>query len=318
MIKEAKLIIPEKIFPQDFWGNNDQNLKIIRSYFPELKIVARGSQVKLEGSEQDILFFTKRFDKMIIHLENYANLTATQTERIMSLSNEDLDNGLDPNGSQDIILHTHSGKSIRPKTPSQHDMFKSIKTHDLLFAIGSAGTGKTYLAVALAVAALKAKEIKRIILTRPAVEAGESLGFLPGDLQEKLDPYLQPLYDALEDMLPKEKLNELMDKRVIQIAPLAFMRGRTLANAFVILDEAQNTTAAQMKMFLTRMGHKTKFVITGDPGQIDLPPKVNSGLTQALDKTAHIDDIKTIRFNDSDNMRHPLVKKIVTAYERSK
>lgn len=318
MIKESKLFIPERLFPQDLWGNNDQNLKIIKAYLPELQVVARGSKVILKGTPKDVDTFEQRFELLIRHLDNYAGLTPTQTERIMSLSDEELSQKTDPNGSQDIILHTHTGRSIRPKTPSQLKMYQSIKTHDLLFAIGAAGTGKTYLAVALAVAALKAKEIKRIILTRPAVEAGENLGFLPGDLQEKLDPYLQPLYDALEDMIPKEKLNELMDRRIIQIAPLAFMRGRTLSNAFVILDEAQNTTTAQMKMFLTRMGHRTKFIITGDPGQIDLPTKVSSGLLEALDKTREIDQIQAIRFNDSDNMRHPLVKQIVTAYEGSK
>ncbi len=277
-----KVLEIKSINPLDLYGANNKKLTFIKQFFPKLKIVARGNQLKIIGEEEVMHQFQLKFDLMLQHFNKYQRLTSSNIERII------LDDASVLEGDDDVLLHGTQGRMIKARTANQRKMVSTIDKNDMLFAIGPAGTGKTYTAVALAVRALKNKEVKRIILTRPAVEAGENLGFLPGDLKEKLDPYLQPLYDALRDMIPTEKLNEYLENGVIQIAPLAFMRGRTLDKAFVILDEAQNTTTHQMKMFLTRMGMSAKFVITGDETQIDLPPKQPSGLLECLLSLIHI------------------------------
>ena len=300
----------EKIDLVVLFGSNNRKLYKIREFFPDLKLVARGNKLKVIGTEDQILFFEKKFQSFIDHINQYNRLTISQIERLIT---EDEKKVLE--NKNDIILHGTDGKLIKARTVNQRKMVTEIKKNDLLFAIGPAGTGKTYTAVALSVRSLKSKEVKRIILTRPAVEAGENLGFLPGDLKEKLDPYMQPLYDALIDMLPSEKLKDYLEQGTIQIAPLAFMRGRTLDNAFVILDEAQNTTHNQMKMFLTRMGKHAKFIINGDPGQIDLPRKQVSGLKASLLTLKDIDGIAQIYLDDKDVVRHRLVRKIITAYK---
>ncbi|MGY8989917.1 MAG: PhoH family protein, partial [Flavobacteriales bacterium] len=282
----------------------------IREYFPDLKLVARGNKLKVIGTEDQILFFEKKFQSFIDHINQYNRITISQIERLIT---EDEKKILE--NKNDIILHGTDGKLIKARTVNQRKMVAEIKKNDLLFSIGPAGTGKTYTAVALSVKALKSKEVKKIILTRPAVEAGENLGFLPGDLKEKLDPYMQPLYDALIDMLPSEKLKDYLEQGIIQIAPLAFMRGRTLDKAFVILDEAQNATESQMKMFLTRMGMSAKFMITGDETQIDLPSKQKSGLVQAKEKLEKTEGISFVFLDEKDVIRHKLVKKIIKAYK---
>ena len=292
------------------FGSNNRKLYKIREYFPDLKLVARGNKLKVIGNEDKILFFENKFQSFIDHINQYNRLTINQIERlIMEDEKKVLEN------KDDVILHGTDGKLIKARTVNQRKIVSNIKKNDLLFAIGPAGTGKTYTAVALSVKALKSKEVKRIILTRPAVEAGENLGFLPGDLKEKLDPYMQPLYDALIDMLPSEKLKDYLEQGIIQIAPLAFMRGRTLDKAFVILDEAQNATESQMKMFLTRMGMSAKFIITGDETQIDLPSKQKSGLIQAKEKLGKIEGISFVFLDEKDVIRHKLVKKIIKAYK---
>ncbi len=290
------------------YGTNNEKLDFIRSFFPEIKLISRGVSIKIIGSDSKINSFTKKFNIMINHYEKYNSLTKRQIERIISEKNYKL------NEKDDVIFHSFNGKVIKARTFNQYKIVKEIINNDMLFLIGPAGTGKTYTAVALAVKALKLKQVKRIILTRPAIEAGENLGFLPGDLKEKLDPYMQPLYDALFDMLPVEKLNNYIEKRIIQIAPLAFMRGRTLDNAFVILDEAQNTTENQMKMFLTRMGNSAKFIITGDITQIDLPNKSKSGLILCEKKLKKINDISFIYLDEIDIIRHRIVKDIIKVY----
>jgi len=300
----------EKIDLVVLFGSNNRKLYKIREYFPDLKLVARGNKLKVIGNEEKILFFEKKFQSFIDHINQYNRLTISQIERLIV---EDEKKILE--NKEDVILHGIDGKLIKARTVNQRQMVSDIKKNDLLFAIGPAGTGKTYTAVALSVKALKSKEVKRIILTRPAVEAGENLGFLPGDLKEKLDPYMQPLYDALIDMLPAEKLKDYLEQGTIQIAPLAFMRGRTLDKAFVILDEAQNATESQMKMFLTRMGMSAKFIITGDETQIDLPSKQKSGLVQAKEKLEKIEGISFIFLDEKDVIRHKLVKKIIKAYK---
>jgi len=300
----------EKIDLVVVFGSNNRKLYKIREYFPDLKLVARGNKLKVIGNEEKILFFEKKFQSFIDHINQYNRLTISQIERLIL---EDEKKVLE--NKDDVILHGIDGKLIKARTVNQRKIVSNIKKNDLLFAIGPAGTGKTYTAVALSVKALKSKEVKRIILTRPAVEAGENLGFLPGDLKEKLDPYMQPLYDALIDMLPAEKLKDYLEQGTIQIAPLAFMRGRTLDKAFVILDEAQNATEAQMKMFLTRMGMSAKFIITGDETQIDLPQKQKSGLVQAKEKLEKIEDVSFVFLDEKDVIRHKLVKKIIKAYK---
>ena len=304
-----KVLEINSINPLDLYGANNKKLTFIKQFFPKLKIVARGNQLKLIGEEEIIQQFELKFDLMLQHFNKYQRLTASNIERII------MDDASVLEGDDDVLLHGTQGRMIKARTANQRKMVSAIEKNDMLFAIGPAGTGKTYTAVALAVRSLKNKEVKRIILTRPAVEAGENLGFLPGDLKEKLDPYLQPLYDALRDMIPTEKLNEYLEGGVIQIAPLAFMRGRTLDKAFVILDEAQNTTTHQMKMFLTRMGMSAKFVITGDETQVDLPPKQPSGLLECLKALKGIKGISIIKLDEKDVIRHELVKKIIKAYK---
>ena len=300
----------EKIDLVVLFGSNNRKLYKIREYFPDLKLVARGNKLKVIGNKDKILFFENKFQSFIDHIYQYNRLTINQIERlIMEDEKKVLEN------KDDVILHGTDGKLIKARTVNQRKIVSNIKKNDLLFAIGPAGTGKTYTAVALSVKALKSKEVKRIILTRPAVEAGETLGFLPGDLKEKLDPYMQPLYDALIDMLPSEKLKDYLEQGIIQIAPLAFMRGRTLDKAFVILDEAQNATESQMKMFLTRMGMSAKFIITGDETQIDLPLKQKSGLIQAKERLGKLQDISFVFLDEKDVIRHKLIKKIIKAYK---
>lgn len=298
-----------------YGGNKSKNIAILKRYFPKLKIVARGDIVTAYGEEEVLEEFEKQMDRLMMHYGKYNSLDESTVEKILTSSPED-SFGLDEADIQ-TILHGVGGKIIRARTVNQARLVESIATNDLVFAVGPAGTGKTYTGVAMAVKALKNKEVKRIVLTRPAVEAGENLGFLPGDLKEKLDPYMQPLYDALRDMIPAEKLASYIEKGTIQIAPMAFMRGRTLDDAFVILDEAQNTTHNQMKMFLTRMGKNTKFVITGDPGQIDLPRRVISGLKEALLILSDVNGIDVIQLDGRDVIRHQLVKKVIDAYKKT-
>ncbi len=302
-----------EVNPSELFGVNNKYLEMIKKHFPKLKIVARGTHIKVFGEAEIIDEFEKRLQMLIDYQVRYNSLDENSIERLL------LSNGDKPEASvkdqKDVIVHGVNGRSIKAKTKKQRDMVRELVKNDMLFAVGPAGTGKTYTAVAIAVKALKNKEVRRIVLTRPAVEAGENLGFLPGDLKEKLDPYMQPLYDALRDMIPFQKLESYIEKGVIQIAPLAFMRGRTLDDSFVILDEAQNTTHNQMKMFLTRMGKNAKFIITGDPGQIDLPKKQISGLKESLLALKNISGISIVHLDDKDVMRHRLVKKIITAYK---
>jgi phosphate starvation-inducible PhoH-like protein len=303
-----------EINPKDFFGAQNSTLEQLKRYFPKIKIVARGPKLKIFG-ESDILDeFEIRLERLIKHFDRYNKLDENSIERILTSSGNE-EKAVSARNAKDVLVHGVNGKLIKPKTENQRKMVTEMAKNDMLFAVGPAGTGKTYTAVALAVKALKEKEVRKIILTRPAVESGENLGFLPGDLKEKLDPYMQPLYDALRDMIPYEKLESHLEKGIIQIAPLAFMRGRTLDNAFVILDEAQNTTHNQMKMFLTRMGMHAKFIITGDPGQIDLPRKQVSGLKESLLALKDIQGIAQVYLDDKDVVRHRLVRKIITAYK---
>ena len=298
--------------PQLFYGEDDTNINHIRTLFPKLKIVARGTKLIAFGEEHLLVDFQQQLEKLIAYATKYNRLDHRAIDSILSTSETE---SAEKESETDIIVHGVNGKVIRPQTKNQVKLVSLMHKNDMVFAIGPAGTGKTYVGVALAVKALKEKQVKRIILTRPAVEAGENLGFLPGDLKEKLDPYMQPLYDALRDMIPHEKLNAFIEAGIIEIAPLAFMRGRTLDNAFVILDEAQNTTHAQMKMFLTRMGRNAKFMITGDPGQVDLPRKVSSGLKEAMLILQNVKGIAFLHLDDKDVVRHPLVRSIIDAYK---
>ncbi len=318
----TKEILIEDIDAAEALGVNNINLKTIQKHFLKVKVVSRGNQLMLAGPESDMELFEEKFQQMINHIIRFGGIQSLQLDGILAGSvqteNEKTDNkGMAGQETGDIIVYGNHGKVIRAKTPNQRKMVEAMKTNDILFAIGPAGTGKTYTAVALAVKALKNKEIKRIILARPAVEAGENLGFLPGDLKEKIDPYLRPLYDALDDMLPADKLKSLIETRVIEIAPMAFMRGRTLDNAFVILDEAQNATDLQLKMFLTRMGPQAKFVITGDLTQIDLPKKSMSGLVKAVKILEGIYGITFAYLSFEDVVRHKLVREIIKAYDKS-
>ena len=304
----------EDVNPVDIYGEHNVNLELIRSLYPKLKLVARGNKMKVLGEEDLIIDFERRFNQIVSYVSQYNHLPEEELERIIFADEYERKNIIN---SDDVLVHGVSGRQIKAITENQKKLVSLSNKNDMVFAIGPAGTGKTYTGVALAVRALKNKEVKRIILTRPAVEAGENLGFLPGDMKEKLDPYMQPLYDALRDMIPHEKLEILIEKQVIQIAPLAFMRGRTLDNAFVILDEAQNTTHGQMKMFLTRMGKSAKFIITGDPGQIDLPKRLGiSGLKEAMSALENVRGIGFIHLDDKDVVRHRLVKKIINAYKK--
>ncbi|ATA67837.1 phosphate starvation-inducible protein PhoH [Capnocytophaga cynodegmi] len=302
-----------EINPQLFFGEREANIKQIKAHFPKLKIVARGNSIRAFGEEEQLKDFEKKIEQLINFYSKYNRLDVQSIDGILNSNGKTTET--DSKNDKDIIVHGVNGKVIRPQTKNQVKLVELMKKNDMIFAVGPAGTGKTYVGVALAVKALKEKQVKRIILTRPAVEAGENLGFLPGDLKEKLDPYMQPLYDALRDMIPYEKLAGFIETGVIEIAPLAFMRGRTLDNAFVILDEAQNTTHAQMKMFLTRMGRNAKFMITGDPGQIDLPRRVSSGLKEALLILRNVKGIGILHLDDKDVVRHPLVKNIIEAYK---
>ncbi len=309
-----RIIELTEISPNDFFGAQNSTISQLKTYFPKIKIVARGNKLKIYGEAEILDEFEKRLGMLIKYFNRYNRLDENSIERILTSTGKEEEIRKD-HKNKDILVHGVSGKLIRPETENQRNMVSLMQKNDMLFAVGPAGTGKTYTAVALAVKALKDKEVRRIILTRPAVESGENLGFLPGDLKEKLDPYMQPLYDALRDMIPHEKLQAYLENGTIQIAPLAFMRGRTLDNAFVILDEAQNTTHAQMKMFLTRMGRHAKFVITGDPGQIDLPRKQVSGLKEALLALKDIEGIGQVYLDDKDVIRHRLVKRIIKAYK---
>lgn len=311
-MNEIKIELTE-VNPREFFGQQNVHIDQIKSYFPKLKIVARGSTLKAYGEESLLDEFDKRIEMLQAHFGKYNILDKETIDRIIQASSaEEYDPSLEMDS---FILHGLGGRVIKARTVNQLRLVDLVTNNDMVFAIGPAGTGKTFTGVALAVRALKEKQVKRIILTRPAVEAGENLGFLPGDLKEKLDPYMQPLYDALREMIPQEKLNKYIEEGIIQIAPLAFMRGRTLDNAFVILDEAQNTTHAQMKMFLTRMGRNAKFIITGDPGQIDLPRRVISGLKEALLILKETEGIGIIYLDDKDVIRHELVKKVISAYK---
>jgi len=302
-----------EISPSELFGLQNANIDLLKRYFPKLKIVARGNKLKAYGDEILLEEFDKKLSMLIEHFAKYNKLDENAIERILtSQSREEYDTSLN---SADILVHGVGGKIVKAQTVNQRRLVDLMAKNDMVFAVGPAGTGKTYTGVALAVKALKEKQVKRIILTRPAVEAGENLGFLPGDMKEKLDPYMQPLYDALRDMIPHETLISYLEKGTVQIAPLAFMRGRTLDNAFVILDEAQNTTHAQMKMFLTRMGKNAKFMITGDPGQIDLPRRVISGLKEALLVLKDIKGIGMVFLDDKDVIRHKLVKQVIDAYK---
>jgi phosphate starvation-inducible protein PhoH and related proteins len=310
-----KIITLDSVEPVDIYGVNDVKLNVIKKHFPKLKLVARGYSLKVLGESKEIARFEKKLNLLVEHYHKTGLLTDTVIERLLGQTGDNLVESKEDAASSDIILFGNNGLVIKAKTENQRRMVTGIVKNDMLFAVGPAGTGKTYTAVALAVKALKNKEVKRIILTRPAVEAGENLGFLPGDMKEKLDPYMQPLYDALNDMIPTDKLNQYLESRIVQIAPLAFMRGRTLDNAFVILDEAQNTTESQMKMFLTRMGANAKFIVTGDVTQIDLPSKQPSGLLQALRLLKKVDGIMIIELDNTDVIRHKLVKSIIERYE---
>ena len=303
----------QQITPKEFFGPQNKNITLLKRYFPKLKIVARGNKITAFGDSELLEEFDKRMEMLFSHFGDYNKLDENMIERVLtSDSKEDYTTS---NESGQVMLHGVNGRLIKAQTTNQRKLVDAVRQNDMVFAIGPAGTGKTYMGVALAVRALKNKEVKRIILTRPAVEAGENLGFLPGDLKEKLDPYMQPLYDALRDMIPSEKLDSYIEKGIIQIAPLAFMRGRTLDHAFVILDEGQNTTHAQMKMFLTRMGKNAKFLLTGDPGQIDLPRRVISGLKEALLILKDIKGVGVVFLDDKDVIRHKLVKKVIDAYK---
>ena len=290
-------------------GSNNSKFNKIKRFFPHIKLISRGDKIKVVGSKEEIIHFESKFNLFIDHLNKYNSLTINQIERII----EGKENIL--NGDAKIIVHGKNGNLIKAKTLNQRKMVDSIEKNDIVFAIGPAGTGKTYTSVALAVKYLKEKRVKRIILIRPAIEVGENLGFLPGDLKEKLDPYMQPIYDALFDMIPFTKLNDYLEDGTIQISPLAFMRGRTLDNAFVILDEGQNTTQHQMKMFLTRMGQSAKFIITGDLTQVDLPINKKSGLLHAKKILKDIKNISFINLDEKDIIRHKLVKQIINAYK---
>jgi len=293
-----------------FYGTGDRNVRLLQDLFPNLRIVARGNVIKVSGDEERVATFNEKIDALMEYCNTYNKLPENIVREIVA--GDKVIEGLPEN----TIIFGVNGRPVFARTPNQRKLLKIYDENDLIFASGPAGTGKTYTAIALAVRALKNREVERIILSRPAVEAGESLGFLPGDMREKIDPYLQPLYDALRDMIPQHRLREYMEDEVIHIAPLAYMRGRTLNNAVVILDEAQNTTSSQLKMFLTRMGNNAKFIVTGDITQVDLPHKVKSGLPQAMHILKDVKGIGVVQFNGSDIVRHPLVQDIVKAYER--
>ena len=310
-MSERKISIGN-IDPVEFYGVNNTKFTTLKEFFPKLKITARGEEIIIQGEEKDIDLLVSKINALLEHYNKYNMLTLANLKRII-LEDNAVENPEDPSS---IIVFGNNGKIVRARTPHQRALVEAVKTNDLLFVTGPAGSGKTYTAIAIAVKALRNKEVKRIILSRPAVEAGENLGFLPGDMKEKIDPYLQPLYDALSDMIPPRKLAEYLESEIIQIAPLAYMRGRTLNDAFVILDEAQNTTRNQLKMFLTRMGVNAKFIVTGDISQIDLPNREDSGLAHASHILRDIKGIAIVQFDNDDIVRHRLVKEIVNAYNK--
>lgn len=305
-----KVLVLDEVDPIAFYGTGNANMRMVKSLYPKLRILARDNVVKVMGADEDINAFEALFEKMQTHCAKY---NALSEEDIVMLLNG---NKTKDESAEHVIVYSTTGKAIRARSENQIKLIKAYQQNDMIFATGPAGTGKTYVSIALAVRALKRKEIRKIILSRPAVEAGEKLGFLPGDMKEKIDPYLQPLYDALEEMIPPQKLQEYMDQNVIQIAPLAFMRGRTLNDAVVILDEAQNTTQSQIKMFMTRMGHDTKMIITGDCTQIDLPASQRSGLVEAMRILKDTEGIGFVELDKTDIVRHKLVSRIVAAYEK--
>jgi len=311
-----KILSLEPYNPVDIFGVNDANLDELRASFPRLKIIARGEMVKVVGEEKDIHAFDEKFNLLLMHFDRFGKVGKSDVTMIIKADEDDVP--APQMQGDDVLVHGRDGNLIKARTRNQQRMVASCNDNDLVIAVGPAGTGKTYTAVAIAVRALKNKEIKRIVLTRPAVEAGENLGFLPGDLRDKLDPYLQPLYDALRDMLPQQKLLTYLEDGTIEIAPLAFMRGRTLDQAVVILDEAQNATEGQLKMFLTRMGKTAKFIVTGDITQIDLPRNQSSGLVHAMRILKDIKGIEIIMLDESDIIRHGLVTKIIRAYDKEK
>lgn len=311
-----KFILLDEVNPIELWGANNATLKLLQVKFPNLKIVSRGNAVKLNGNANEIADFCEKFDKMLLTLKRSGKLEEQTVLEVLEAGNEEMANALPPD-KDDILVYGNHGKIVRARTANQRKMVEYVTKNDVIFAIGPAGTGKTYTAVACAVRALKNKEIKRIILARPAVEAGENLGFLPGDLKEKIDPYLRPLYDALDDMIPPDKLKSMLETRTIEIAPMAFMRGRTLDNCYVILDEAQNATDSQLKMFLTRMGPHAKVIVTGDLTQVDLPRNLPSGLLKAVKILDKIKGIKIAYLTVNDVVRHKIVKEIVKAYDKS-
>ena len=304
-----KHIVLEDIDPVMFLGVGNVHLQMLRALYPKLRIIARDNVIRIMGDEEQMAAFEENTEKMRQHVLKFNTITEEDILDIIKGKHKHLEV---PN---DVVVYSISGRPIKPRSENQQKLIEAYQNNDMIFAVGPAGTGKTYLSIALAVKALKEKTAKKIILSRPAVEAGEKLGFLPGDMKDKIDPYLQPLYDALEDMIPQVKLQDMMEKHVIQIAPLAFMRGRTLSDAIVILDEAQNTTPAQIRMFLTRMGWNTKMIITGDMTQIDLPHSQKSGLIEALHILNNVDGIGVVNLNGKDIVRHKLVTRIVNAYE---
>ena len=305
-----KHIVIEDIDPVVLYGVGNSNLQMVKALYPKLRIVARGNVIHVMGDELEMCAFEENLDKLQKHIVKYNSLTEEEILQILKGEKTNKE------GVEGVIVYSVTGRPITARSINQQELVKAYQENDMIFSVGPAGSGKTYTSIALAVRALKNKEVRKIILSRPAVEAGEKLGFLPGDMKEKIDPYLQPLYDALEDMIPTQKLREMMDQNIIQIAPLAFMRGRTLSDAVVILDEAQNTTSAQIKMFLTRMGTNTKMIITGDMTQIDLPKGVRSGLREACHILKGIQGISFIEMNEKDIVRHKLVTRIVNAYNK--
>lgn len=305
-----RIVIIDSVDPLTFYGVNNANLQLVKNLFPKLRISARGSVIRVIGEDSETAEFEKRMKELVAYAERYNSLNE---EAIISIVKGDAPKELKRDG---VIIYGVNGKPIQARNANQEALVEAFNNNDLTFALGPAGTGKTYIAIALAVRALKNREARKIILSRPAVEAGEKLGFLPGDMKDKIDPYLQPLYDALEDMIPALKLKEYMESKVIQIAPLAFMRGRTLNDAVIVLDEAQNTTTHQLKMFLTRLGHDAKMIVTGDTSQIDLPRSTQSGLVQALRVLRNVRGVGRIEFTKADIVRHPLVQRIVDAYEK--
>ncbi len=313
--KSEIVLTVEDLDPLELFGQNNSKLNLFRKAFPEVVVTSRGNQIKLAGKKKQAQSAKDKFEMMIRILKDQKTLPMQTVEELLN-GTHTFESVETVNGDDHVILYGRTGKPIKAKTPNQRKMVKASETHDVVFAVGPAGTGKTYTAVALAVRALKNSIVKKIILTRPAVEAGENLGFLPGDLKEKIDPYLRPLYDALDDMIQIDKLNYFMQNRIIEIAPLAYMRGRTLDNAYIILDEAQNATVPQIKMFLTRLGPSAKCIVTGDLTQIDLPRSVHSGLKKAIDLLSHVEGISTVRLTAEDVVRHRLVKDIIIAFDK--